>query len=251
MFEQTFVNQGKTNKGSTLAFSAFIQVLFVCFMILLPIIFTDVLEPEMLSGIIVAPPPPSPPPAPPPEEIKRVIVKKVPPKKFNVDFVAPIKIPVKINLIKDAPEDFKQPTIDISVPTNNSFVESVGFGIPESSVSAPAPPPSTPAPKPIPEPNKPEERQRISSGVMAAKIVKQPQPQYPSLALKTRVQGKVVFRAIIGKDGRIKDLRLISGHPLLVLSATNAVKQWEYRPTTLSNEPVEVETEIEVVFVIK
>jgi len=63
MFEQTFVNQGKTNKGSTLAFSAFIQVLFVCFMILLPIIFTDVpkedisqvIEGVKLSGVALRP----------------------------------------------------------------------------------------------------------------------------------------------------------------------------------------------------
>jgi periplasmic protein TonB len=60
----------------------------------------------------------------------------------------------------------------------------------------------------------------------------------------------VRFTAIIGKDGTIQNLQLVSGHPMLVAAATEAVKQWVYKPTLLNGEPVEVITQIDVNFTL-
>jgi protein TonB len=63
-----------------------------------------------------------------------------------------------------------------------------------------------------------------------------------------RIQGTVVLQAIIGKEGRVQDLKVLDGHPLLVRAAMDAVKTWRYQPTLLNNEPVDVLTEIDVKF---
>jgi protein TonB len=71
---------------------------------------------------------------------------------------------------------------------------------------------------------------------------------YPPLARQTRISGTVRLHAIISKGGAVQQLEVISGHPLLVQSALDAVRQWRYRPTTLNGEPVEVDTTIDVIF---
>jgi protein TonB len=75
-------------------------------------------------------------------------------------------------------------------------------------------------------------------------------PVYPQMAKVARISGDVVLEAVISKDGSVQNVRLMSGHPLLVPAAITAVQQWKYRPYLLNNEPVEVETAITVKFVI-
>jgi TonB family protein len=89
---------------------------------------------------------------------------------------------------------------------------------------------------------------RMGASVVAAKLVKKVSPIYPPLARQTRIQGVVKLHAIIGEDGSVSQLELISGHPLLVQAALDAVKEWVYQPTLLEGKPVEVDTEIDVVF---
>ena len=81
-------------------------------------------------------------------------------------------------------------------------------------------------------------------------IIYRVQPSYPPLARLARVQGAVELRAIISKAGTIENLVVVSGPPTLVKSAIEAVRQWRYRPYLLNNEPIEVETEITVNFVL-
>jgi len=81
-------------------------------------------------------------------------------------------------------------------------------------------------------------------------IIYRVQPSYPPIARLARVQGAVELRAIISKAGTIENLIVVSGSPTLVKSAIEAVRQWRYRPYLLNNEPVEVETEITVNFVL-
>ena len=81
-----------------------------------------------------------------------------------------------------------------------------------------------------------------------ANLIKQPKPLYPPLAKAARVQGTVKFQATISKDGTIENLQLLSGPPLLVQAAMDAVKQWRYQPTLLNGDPVDVDTEIDVIF---
>ena len=75
-----------------------------------------------------------------------------------------------------------------------------------------------------------------------------PKPVYPRLAAMAEVQGVVTLDAVIGTDGRIKSLKLVSGSPLLAEAAMDAVKQWVYRPTYLNGRAVEVATEVDVHF---
>jgi protein TonB len=86
--------------------------------------------------------------------------------------------------------------------------------------------------------------------VQQANLIRQVRPQYPPLAKAARVQGTVKFEAIIAKDGTIQNLKVVSGPPLLVNAALEAVKQWQYKPTLLNGEPVEVITTIDVNFTL-
>jgi protein TonB len=89
---------------------------------------------------------------------------------------------------------------------------------------------------------------KVSEGVLAAQLISRVEPRYPVLAEQTRTQGTVQLHAIISRDGRITSLDVLSGHPLLVPAALEAVRQWRYRPTTLNGEAVEVETLITIIF---
>jgi protein TonB len=81
-------------------------------------------------------------------------------------------------------------------------------------------------------------------------LIRKMQPTYPALARAARIQGTVVLQAVINKQGMIENLRVLSGHPMLVQAAMDAVCQWRYRPYILNNEPVEVETQITVNFLL-
>jgi TonB family protein len=94
--------------------------------------------------------------------------------------------------------------------------------------------------------NKPVKRIRVGGAVERAMLIYKPSPVYPPLAKTARIQGVVRLEAVIGKDGTLQDLKVITGHPLLLESALMAVSQWVYKPTLLNGEPVEVVTEIDV-----
>jgi len=90
----------------------------------------------------------------------------------------------------------------------------------------------------------------LVSHLAQANLLYRVQPTYPPIARQARVQGTVELRAIISKAGTIENLVVVRGHPMLVKSALDAVRQWRYRPYLLNNEPFEVETEITVNFVL-
>jgi len=95
------------------------------------------------------------------------------------------------------------------------------------------------------------QRIRVSQEVAEKLVVERAPLPYPPDARAARVQGSVVLQATIGKDGAVKDLRLVSGHPLLVQAAMSSVKQWKYKPFLLNGEPVEVETQVSVPFTLE
>ena len=90
----------------------------------------------------------------------------------------------------------------------------------------------------------------VSGGVIEGYLVKQVQPVYPHVAQTIGVQGDVILQAMIDREGRIEQLQAVSGHPMLVAAALDAVRQWRYRPYRLNGEPVEVETQITVRFIL-
>jgi len=125
------------------------------------------------------------------------------------------------------------------VQTNGPVpVPEVGLTTPLAVISPP--PTEEPAPQQV----------RVESNVEAANLVKNVIPIYPRIARSAGIQGTVRFTARIGKDGRILNLKFMSGPPVLVDAASAAVKQWVYRPTLLNGVPVEVITQIDVNFTL-
>jgi TonB family protein len=93
-------------------------------------------------------------------------------------------------------------------------------------------------------------RIRVGARVQQENLLHSVDPVYPPLARQARIQGVVRFNVIIGKDGHVENATLMSGHPLLVPAAQEALKQWIYRPTLLNGDPVEVATVVDVPFTL-
>jgi protein TonB len=94
----------------------------------------------------------------------------------------------------------------------------------------------------------PAMRIRVGGNVAAARLAHRVQPIYPEEARKEKIKGTVKLNVIIAQDGKIQQIQVISGHPLLVQAVIDAVRQWEYQPTLLNGQAIEVDTEIEVGF---
>ncbi|MBI1897835.1 MAG: energy transducer TonB [Acidobacteria bacterium] len=250
MFEQTFVGgDSKTRKTASVMLSFGVQIFAVIIMILIPLVYTDTLPRTQLTSFLVAPPPPPPPPPPPAAAPVKVV--KVAPRQFDAGrLMAPKQIPKDIAMIKEE----ELPPVTASAGVVGGVPGGVPGGTPGGVLggiigsvptAAPPPPPVKEAPKPVTP-----KQIRVGGQVQAAKLIRQPKPTYPPLARQARIQGTVRFNAVIGRDGSIQNLTLVSGHPLLVPSAQEAVRQWVYQPTLLNGEPVEVVTVIDVNFTL-
>jgi protein TonB len=91
---------------------------------------------------------------------------------------------------------------------------------------------------------------RVSANIEAALIQNKVNPQYPADAREQNIQGTVILKANIDKEGHVYHVELISGHRLLAPAAMEAVKQWRYKPFLLNGTPVEVETTVQVNFTL-
>jgi len=100
---------------------------------------------------------------------------------------------------------------------------------------------------PLPPPPK---RVRVSQGVESGLIASKVPPIYPQTAKDAHIQGVVVLRVIVSKEGDVESVELVSGHPELAPAAIEAVKQWKYKPFLLNQQPVEVETQVQVNFTL-
>ena len=149
--------------------------------------------------------------------------------------VAPTVIPKKVEVIKDEAPDVG------AVGVEGGVGGGVPGGVLGGIIGGAGPPPP---PKPT------QQRIRVGGNVAAAKLVHQVQPVYPQIAKTAHVQGTVLLHAIIAKDGTIQELQYVSGPPLLMRAAMDAVHEWRYSPTLLNGEPVEVDTTIQVVFTL-
>jgi periplasmic protein TonB len=157
---------------------------------------------------------------------------------------APTVIPKTIAQIKDEPAPPPQASVGVVGGVPGGMPGGVAGGVLGSILSSAAPPPPPPPQAAAPK------RIRVGGNVEAAKAIFKPSPEYPPLAKMARIQGVVRLAAVISKDGTIQDLKMLSGHPLLVQAAMSAVQRWRYQPTLLNGEPVEVETEIDVNFTL-
>lgn len=234
MFDQLVVsgNMEATHKPWAVTLSALVQILILGVLILIPLIYTEALPKGMLNTFLVAPAPP--PPPPPPQPIVKVVKA---PKIINIQkMTAPTVIPKNIAVVKDeAPVIYTNNSDGVAGGTGNVLGGLIGSG-----PAGPPPPPKPATPSRI----------RVGGNVEAAMVTNKVMPVYPPIAKTAHVSGTVVLHAIISKDGSIQELQYVSGPPLLMKSAMDAVKAWHYRPTMLNGDPVEVDTTIDVVFTL-
>jgi protein TonB len=240
MFEDSLVESGgkiKTRRGATTTISFILEFLFLGVLVLLPLIFTENLPAKQLMTMLTAPPPP--PPPPPPPAAAPVIVKKIQSELDNGQLRTPTAIPKKIQMIK---EDEPPPSAGPA-----GVVGGVPGGVPGGAMGGVLGSVMSSVPTAVPKVATPQ-RVRVSQGVSQGLLVHKVTPQYPPLAKQARIQGVVVLQALIGKDGSIQNLHVVSGHPMLTNAALEAVKEWKYKPYYLNGEPVEVGTTINVNF---
>ena len=244
MFDDLVVssaNPKRTNNSWTVALSAIIQACLLGILILIPLIYTEALPKTLLTTFLVPPPPPPPPP-PPAAAIQR-IVKPVVRLIHNGQMMAPTVVPKKVEMIKEEemPPDVGAVGVVGGVPGGvpGGQADGVLGGIIGGSGGGMPPPPKAPP-----------QRIRVGGHVAAAKLVRQVTPLSPPIAKTAHISGTVILHAVIAKDGTIQNLDYVSGPPLLMKNAMDAVRQWRYSPTLLNGEPVEVDTTISVVFTL-
>lgn len=119
--------------------------------------------------------------------------------------------------------------------------------------TVPPPPPPPPPPQPAFTSAPPGEiigvaHIRLPPGKAEINLIHKVEPVYPEMAKVAHIQGDVTLSAVIDKDGTVKDVKAVSGHPILMQSALDAVRQWRYRPFLLDGEPTAFETTITIKF---
>lgn len=215
--------------------------------ILLPLTYTETIPLARVLDFHIAAPAAFPPPA----EHNAAVATKAKARVFNDGQLRiPTSIPRNPVIIIDNPEDFvRQSTAVVGSTGPTTGVPGGLDWLTEIRPFIAALPPVVAAPPRV-APKEPAQPTRVSSGVLAAKLIKQVIPVYPPLAKQTHVSGTVHLLGVVGKDGTIQQLQVIDGHPLLRGAALEAVRQWLYRPTYLNGEPVEVIAPIEVRFIL-
>jgi protein TonB len=250
MFEQSFVRpQSRVRTGWTVLVSTTIQVVLLCAAILVPLLSPDLLPRLIADSILLAPPDPPPGRAPLPERAAqpRALARRAAPAGFH----EPAAVPERVAQIIDEPVEAGAVSAQQGVP-GGLLEPGAGSSVLSSIIQAA----NTPAPPPKPEAEplktKPEAPRRIvlPSQLEPGMVLEKAQPVYPPMAIQMRLQGVVMLRTIVGVDGRIRELVVESGHPILVPAAVAAVRQWRYRPTVLNGKAVEVVAPVAVHFTL-
>lgn len=227
--------------GRRVFYSIAIHTLVLMALILPPLFFTDTLNlKQFTQTLLVAPPPPPPPPAP------QAIVKAAVSKRVFTNagkLMAPTAIPQKIAMLKEEPIDPDMGAgaaggVPGGVPGGQLGGVIGGIISDASRKASVAPPPSAQNRAPV----------RVGGHVRAPRLITKVAPAYPPLARQTRVQGDVTVDAVIDTAGNVVDMQIISGHPLLLSAALEAVRQWKYEPTYLNDQPITVQLIVTVTF---
>jgi protein TonB len=239
MFEQT---QARTRSPWTVGVSLSLQCLAVGIVLLLPL-----LHPENLRM-----------PGPPQPKLIRTWITQppLPPQQRTAIHTSSASLPSPARaFVYRPPTHDSTTTPSIEVPMSDAgpvaWASPVGQLGPALTGSVALPQAVKPkAAEPASPKSVPSGPIHVSSGVTAAKLVFGPAPVYPRIAVTAGSQGIVKLEATIAEDGSIRDLRVVSGPPLLVNAALDAVRQWRYHPTLLNGTAVQVLTEIDVNFTL-
>ena len=243
MFEQSILAGDRKNRPWSFLASVSAELVVVSLFILIPLAYTDHLPDFHWRNVMVGPPLR---PIDPPTAGSHT-------GNSSMRFVSTrtIRIFNPTQPSRDSESSTTGP-VQLDVPPGSLPSDTVaGTGNPMGELLARAPVARTP-PRPVVNdpPAHPTAQIRVSQGAQMALLIKQVIPTYPPLARATRTSGVVHLVGVISKDGTIRNLQLISGHPLLTRAALDAVAQWVYRPTLLNGEPVEVICPIDVHFTL-
>lgn len=224
-----------SHRGWTTLISFALQALAVGGVLLLPLFYTEGLPRLAILAPILAPAPLQ---AAPPAQSHPNPPSTAQSNLMGTRLVAPPHIPQDVIMLT---ETVPPPPVDpttIGVGRGNPQGRGTVFNsILGSDLSVAPPPPPAVHHAPV-------------SHMMEGNLVHRVQPDHPPLARQVRVQGQVILGAIISREGTIENLQVLSGHPMLIPAAVDAVRQWRYRPYVLNGEPVEVETRVTVNFVL-
>jgi len=238
VFEQSLLlNQDAKRPWNFLA-SLSAELLAISLVLLIPLLYRDHLPIVHWKDIMVGPATLAPPPLQPVLS-HRSGVASTPVARPVFRFTAatnPRPAQPGVELTFDAP-----PTLGSNIGAGGA-TNGLGTFIPNYVAVLPQPRPEAGAPKP------PSTPIRVGGDVQMAKLLRKVIPEYPALARAARISGIVRLIGTIGEDGTIRNLLLVSGHPLLARAAMEAVGQWIYKPTLLNGKPVEVIAPIEVTF---
>jgi periplasmic protein TonB len=217
------------------------QIAFVIVLLLIPLYYTHGLDlPKFEKTMLISPPPP--PPPPPPPSTVHVMPKPKATLFDNNRLIAPRAIPKQVEMVKEQPPPAASAMQGVAggVPGGvpGGTLGGVLGGVLSPASRVPAPPRKPVAHGPL----------RVGGQIQAPRLIHNVQPVYPPLARQTRTQGEVVLDCVIDKQGNVTQMRLISGHPLLVGAAMQAVRQWKYQPTLLNGTPVAVQMMVHVNF---
>jgi periplasmic protein TonB len=235
LLDSAYGNRSRRGWTTLVSFTA--QALGVGMLLILPLIHPEGVPrlklPSPVSAIFA-------PPSPPPQLQEHSTTTAA--SNISVDnrLISPPSIPSTIHQITDItpppPVDLAGVGVENGTGNRaalNSVMNSIG-----TAVNSVAPPRPTVTRRPL------------LSHMMEGNLIHRVEPRYPPLAIQARIQGDVVLQAVISRSGTIENLQLVSGHPMLVRAAMEAVRQWQYRPCVLNDEAIEVETQVTVKFIL-
>ena len=201
-------------------------------LILVPLVYPEALPRQVMAFLMEAPPPPpTPPPAPLHQPVRASPATSEMPQGM---LVMPRQIPTII-VAPSVPEPPAFTSVATMEPANT-----IPGGI--GTAFRPQPPPKVVSDT--------KTTVRLPSALAAGLLLLKPLPHYPELAKAMRAEGTVVLAATISRNGAIANLRVVSGPSVLQQAALDAVSQWRYRPYLLNNQPVDVETTVNVIFTL-
>ncbi|HEV8384640.1 MAG TPA: TonB family protein [Candidatus Acidoferrales bacterium] len=240
------ISRARQAKCRALLVAIILQVLLVGLLLLAPLLGAVEKLPWTTRQITPVPPYKG---GPKPSETKIARAAKEPRKLLPTEhtpvIVAPRSIPPVVATIVDPPEVFA----DRPESAGNNIIGDpkgiLDLDAPNNRSATPPKPAETPTSKPKKGPVE------VSPAVQAARLILRVEPKYPSPAKSAGIEGKVVLRAVIAKDGTIQSLEVVSGNPLFIETSREAIAQWRYQPTLLHGAPVEVETLITIVFTLR
>lgn len=224
------------------------EALLVVFAMIAPMVWPQVLPKAQLTTWLAPPSPLPPPPGGRPTVRPREAVRHTV-QFHDSQLYAYTRMPAHPVILNEPPDTGASgPGVIGAVP--GGARDGIPGGLVDILSREAAPPPphvpvTTAAPKSV---DRPIPRMTLGGNVLMGRLIHRVEPVYPRIAIQARVSGEVRLEAVVGPDGRVRELQVKSGHPLLVRAAVEAVSQWVFQPTLLNGDPVEVSAPVTVTF---